>query len=177
MSAVGRPSLPSHRLAALHQSSGEWVPFPTIPLFPQSLPLFCTLPASGIHLVVVCGWDPETLTCSDAVYVYSFLSATWSHDRPMPGPTRSFFTCAASPSNQVFIAEGHNEEKNALKSAMVYDIAKDDWTMLPEMARERDECTGVFEVNKAGLFRVVSGYCTSMQGRFERSAEAFDVGE
>ncbi|KAH0450688.1 hypothetical protein IEQ34_021380 [Dendrobium chrysotoxum] len=69
ISAAGRPSLPSYHLATLHQSSGEWAPFPTIPLFPQSLPLFCTLATSDIHLVVVGGWDPETLTCSDAVYV------------------------------------------------------------------------------------------------------------
>ncbi|KAI0491789.1 hypothetical protein KFK09_026049 [Dendrobium nobile] len=52
--------------------------------------------------------------------------------------------------------------------------------MLPEMVRERDECMSMFEDNKEGLFQVVSGYCTSMQGRFEWSAvraEAFDVGE
>lgn len=59
---------------------------------------------------------------------------------------------------------------------MVYDIAKDEWTMLPEMARERDECTGVFDA-KGGIFRVVGGYPTLMQGRFERSAEGFDVAE
>lgn len=64
-----------------------------------------------------------------------------------------------------------------MKSAMVYDITKDEWTMLPEMARERDECTGVIDANKAGLFRVLSGYSTSSQGRFERSAEAFDTGK
>lgn len=95
----------------------------------------------------------------------------------MPGPRRSFFACAASPdSSQVFVAGGHDEEKNALRSAMSYDVEADDWTEMPDMTMERDECTGVFDAN-AKLFRVVSGYCTSMQGNFERSAEAFDVGE
>ncbi|RVW34100.1 F-box/kelch-repeat protein [Vitis vinifera] len=36
---------------------------------------------------------------------------------------------------------------------------------------ERDECKGVFH---RGKFHVIGGYCTEMQGRFERSAEAFD---
>ncbi|RVW77654.1 F-box/kelch-repeat protein [Vitis vinifera] len=39
------------------------------------------------------------------------------------------------------------------------------------MARERDECKGVFH---RGKFHAIGGYCTEMQGRFERSAEAFD---
>ena len=53
----------------------------------------------------------------------------------------------------------------------MYDVAKDEWAPLPDMARERDECKGVFH---RGKFHVIGGYCTEMQGRFERSAEAFD---
>ncbi|PKU69310.1 F-box/kelch-repeat protein [Dendrobium catenatum] len=79
----------------------------------------------------------------------------------MPGPTCFLFACAGSPSNQVFIAGGHDERKNALKLAMVYDIAKDDWTMLPEMTREREDYMLVFV---AGLFQVVGG---SMHKRLE----------
>ncbi|KAI0491788.1 hypothetical protein KFK09_026048 [Dendrobium nobile] len=85
-----------------------------------------SLPPASSSLSAAAGTHPETLTCSDAVYVYSFFSTTWSRGRLMPGPTRSFFACAASPSNQVFFAGGHDEEKNALKSAMVYDIVKND---------------------------------------------------
>ncbi|KAL0905779.1 hypothetical protein M5K25_024217 [Dendrobium thyrsiflorum] len=71
LSATGRSSLPSYRLTALHQSSGEWASFP------QSLPRFCTLAASGGHpsgLHLVVGGGSETLTCSEAVYVCSFLN-------------------------------------------------------------------------------------------------------
>ncbi|KAL0905781.1 hypothetical protein M5K25_024219 [Dendrobium thyrsiflorum] len=91
---------------------------------------------TGLHLVLIGGLDRYSLS-NDGVYVYSFLSNTWRRGRPMPGPTRFLFACTGNPNNQVFIAGGHDERKKALKSAMVYDIAKDDWTMLPEMARER----------------------------------------
>ncbi|KAI4329281.1 hypothetical protein L6164_021564 [Bauhinia variegata] len=40
------------------------------------------------------------------------------------------------------------------------------------MSRERDECKAVF---RRGKLHVIGGYGTEMQGRFERSAEAFDV--
>lgn len=43
---------------------------------------------------------------------------------------------------------------------------------LPEMERERDECKAVFH---SGKLHVIGGYSTEMQGRFERSAESFDV--
>ncbi|KAL6334348.1 hypothetical protein AAG906_014749 [Vitis piasezkii] len=39
------------------------------------------------------------------------------------------------------------------------------------MARERDECKGVFH---RGKFHVIGRCCTEMLGGFERSAEAFD---
>ncbi|KAH0450070.1 hypothetical protein IEQ34_020762 [Dendrobium chrysotoxum] len=45
------------------------------------------------------------------------------------GPNRA---CTTSPSNQVFVVGGDDEEKDAL-TMMVYDIAKDYWTKLPEI--------------------------------------------
>ena len=54
----------------------------------------------------------------------------------------------------------------------MYDVEEDEWVSLPEMARERDECKGVF---RGGAFVVVGGYTTEMQGQFGRSSEAFDV--
>ncbi|KAI0491787.1 hypothetical protein KFK09_026047 [Dendrobium nobile] len=163
-------SHPYCRLATLNQSTGEWAPLPPIPFYLRH-PFFFCIVASGLHLVVIGSLYRDSLSCNDSVYVYSFLSNTWHLGQPMPGPTRFLFACAGSPENQVFIAGGHDERKNALKSAMVYDIAKDNWTMLPEMAREREDCTGVFA---AGLFQVIGG---SMQKRLEWSREAFDVGE
>ncbi|KAJ6798965.1 putative F-box/kelch-repeat protein [Iris pallida] len=93
----------------------------------------------------------------------------------MPGPRRSFFACSAgggTASATVFVAGGHDEEKNALRSAMAYDAEADEWAPLPDMAVERDECRGAF-LN--GGFHVVGGYPTDRQGQFCKSAETFDV--
>lgn len=90
----------------------------------------------------------------------------------MPGPRRSFFACAASPDGRtVYVAGGHDEEKNALRSALAYDVATDEWVRLPDMSMERDECGGVF---RRGAFHVIGGYPTAVQGRFVKSSEAFD---
>jgi len=95
----------------------------------------------------------------------------------MPGGPHTFFSCASDHERMMYVAGGHNEEKNALKSAFAYDVVNDMWILLPNMARERDECKVVFCAgdNGFGTTKVVGGYCTEMQGRFERSAEEFDV--
>ncbi|KAH0449565.1 hypothetical protein IEQ34_020257 [Dendrobium chrysotoxum] len=147
-------SHPYCRLVALNLSTGEWAPLPSIPLVFVSHPFFFWVVASGLHLVVIGGLDRYSVSCNDSVYVYSFLSNTWRHGRPMPGPTRFLFACAGTTGNQVIIAGGDDERKNALKSVMVYDIARDDWTTLPEMPREHEDCTRFFS---AGLFQVIGG--------------------
>lgn len=76
----------------------------------------------GTRLLVVGGWDPETWAPTDSVLVYDFLTAAWRHGAAMPGPRRSFFACAAV-GGKVFVAGGHDEEKNALRSALAYDPA------------------------------------------------------
>jgi len=90
----------------------------------------------------------------------------------MPGVKRSFFGCAADNDRTVLVAGGHDEDKNALNSALLYDVAEDKWVPLPDMAKERDECKVIFH---RGSFHVISGYPTENQGCFERSAETFDL--
>lgn len=67
---------------------------------------------------------------------------------------RSFFACAVVD-RLVYVAGGHDNQKNALRSAEVYDPEADEWRALPPMAEERDECQGVAQ---DGRFCVVSGY-------------------
>lgn len=112
-------------------------------------------------------WD-----VSNDVHVYDFMSATWRHGARMPGPRRSFFACASDGDSTVLVAGGHDEEKAALRSALAYDVARDEWAPLPDMANERDECKGIF---LRGRFHVIGGYRTEGQGRFEKSAESFDL--
>ncbi|KAG2656937.1 F-box/kelch-repeat protein At1g80440-like [Panicum virgatum] len=164
----------SYRLVLHDPAAGTWTPLPAIPGGGGGLPLFCQLVAVGegpaTKLVVLGGWDPETWAPTAAVHVYDFVAGLWRRGADMPPPRRSFFACAAA-GGRVFVAGGHDEEKNALRSAAAYDAEADAWAALPDMARERDEARGV----RAGArFVALGGYPTEAQGRFAGSAEAFD---
>ncbi|KAG6488571.1 F-box/kelch-repeat protein At1g80440-like [Zingiber officinale] len=166
----------TYRLVLFDPCSGAWRHLPPIPSLPRGLPLFCQIASVGRELVVLGGWDPETWAASGGVHVYDFAIGSWREGAPMPSPRRSFFACAASAElRTVFVAGGHDEEKNALRSAMTYDVVADAWTHMPDMAQERDECRGVF-MRGGGVFLVLGGYPTEAQGCFSRSLEAFDVG-
>ncbi|WOL14022.1 hypothetical protein Cni_G22802 [Canna indica] len=173
----GGDTAPQYRIALFEPASGSWSRLPPVPGLPRGLPLFCRLAVASRQLVVVGGWDPHTWAASDGVNVYDFATGSWRRGAPMPGPRRSFFACASAPavegrSATVLVAGGHDEEKNALRSAMAYDVASDAWAALPDMATERDECRGVF---LRGRFHVIGGYSTTEQGQFSRTAEALDV--
>ncbi|KAL6334961.1 hypothetical protein AAG906_023766 [Vitis piasezkii] len=157
----------AYRVTLLDLETGNWSELPPVPGFSDGLPMFCQLVGVESELVVVGGWDPDTWEISSSLFIYNFLSATWRRGADTPGARRSFFGCATSGlERMVYVAGGHDGEKNALKSALVYDVARDEWAPLPDMARERDECKGIFH---RGKFHVIGGYCTEMQGRFERS--------
>ncbi|XP_028796507.1 F-box/kelch-repeat protein At1g80440-like [Neltuma alba] len=163
---------PVYRLTVCEPETGLWSEMPSIPGLQGGLPMFCQIAGVGFDLVVMGGWRPDSWKASNSVFIYNFMSAKWRRGADMPGGPRTFFGCASDSRRFVYVAGGHSEEKNALRSAFAYDVARDKWVPLPPMARERDECKAVFH---NGKFRVVGGYCTEMQGRFERTAEAFDV--
>ncbi|KAF7814300.1 F-box/kelch-repeat protein [Senna tora] len=163
---------PVYRLTVFEPETNRWAEMPPIPGLSAGLPMFCQLAGVGYDLVVMGGWDPDSWKASNSVFVYNFLSAEWRRGADMPGGPRTFFACASDSRRFVYVAGGHSEEKNALRTSFAYDVAADAWVPLADMARERDECKAVFH---GGKFRVIGGYCTEMQGRFETSAEAFDV--
>ncbi|XP_074275962.1 F-box/kelch-repeat protein At1g80440-like [Silene latifolia] len=166
---------PTYQLILSDPTTRSWTRLPAIPGLPDGvgLPVFCGLVGSVTDILVIGGWDPVTLRASSDVYIYSFLTGRWRKGADMPGVRRSFFGCATSDDDRmVIVAGGHDEDKNALKSAMMYDVDKDEWTLLPDMARERDECKAIFH---CGKFHVISGYSTDTQGCFERTAEVFDT--
>jgi hypothetical protein len=168
---------PVYKLNVLETETGIWSELPMGPELSDGLPLFCQIAGVGYDLVVMGGWAPDSWKASNSVFIYNFLSAKWRRGADMPGGPRTFFSCVSDHQRMIYVVGGHDEEKNALRSAFVYDVVNDVWAQLPDMARERDECKAVFcrSVNGAGTIRVVGGYCTEMQGRFERSAEEFDV--
>ncbi|XXG70626.1 hypothetical protein AAC387_Pa07g0063 [Persea americana] len=172
LGAIKHPAAPAYRLTVFEPSSGSWSQLPPIPDFPDGLPLFCQVAGAGRSLVVLGGWDPVTWDVSNNVYVYDFMSATWRRGARMPGPQRSFFGCASDGETTVFVAGGHDDQKNALRSALAYDVAGDEWVPLPDMANERDECRGIF---RRGRFHAIGGYSTDGQGDFQGSAECLDM--
>ncbi|CAN6885642.1 hypothetical protein HID58_064978 [Brassica napus] len=163
---------PVYRISVLEPESGLWTELPPVPGKSNGLPLFCRLASVGTDLVVIGGLDPATWRTSDSVFIFSFLTSTWRNGTSMPGGPRSFFACASDSERNVFVAGGHDEDKNALTSALVYDVAEDRWALLPDMGRERDECTAIFH---AGKFQVIGGYTTVEQGQFSKIAESLDV--
>ncbi|XP_028117412.1 F-box/kelch-repeat protein At1g15670-like [Camellia sinensis] len=125
-----------------------------------------------LELVLIGGCDPVTWQVSDSVFIYNFVSGIWRHGTDMPGGGRLFFGSASDFDRMVYVAGGHDKKKNALKSALSYDVAKDEWIKLLDMKKERGECKGVFF---DGKFHVISGYPTEMQGRFESDIKVFDI--
>lgn len=163
---------PVYKLTVFEPGSGRWSGLPPIPGFSNGLPLFCQVVPVGYNLVVMGGLDTDNWEARNFVFLYSFLSAMWRRGPDIPGCTRSFFGCASDNVGKVFVAGGHDNEKNALRSGWVYDVAGDVWAPLPDMAEERDECKGVFH---RGRFYVIGGYNTLMQGQFGKSVESFDL--
>ncbi|WRX27946.1 Kelch repeat type 1 - like 10 [Theobroma cacao] len=161
-----------YRLVLCEPDTGDWCELPSVPELYDGLPMFCQVVGVGSNLVVMGGLDPDTFEVRNAVYVYNFISARWRRGADMPGVRRIFFGCASDLDRMVYVAGGHDGDKNALKSAMAYDVAANMWVQLPDMERERDECKGIFHLGK---FHVIGGYCTERQGQFESSAEQFDI--
>ncbi|KAG5523386.1 hypothetical protein RHGRI_035263 [Rhododendron griersonianum] len=118
------------------------------------------------------GCNPFLWQVCNSVFIYNFLSATWRCGTDMPGGRRLFSGYDSNFVQMVYVAGGHDEDKNALKSALAYDVVKDEWIQLPDMAKPREECKGVFH---HGKFHVIGGYLTESQGNFQRDAQAFDV--
>ncbi|GJN21355.1 hypothetical protein PR202_gb08824 [Eleusine coracana subsp. coracana] len=132
----------------------------------------CAAAGDGRHVAVVGGWDPRTLRPTSEVRVLDVLAGAWRRGRAMPGHARSFFGCCAGAGGHVYVAGGHDGDKNALRSALAYDVAADAWRALPDMAEDRDEPQLV--AVHGGRVVAASGYPTEAQGAFRRTAESYD---
>ncbi|OAY52912.1 F-box/kelch-repeat protein At1g80440 [Manihot esculenta] len=162
---------PIYRFTVLEPDTGDWCELPPIPWFSDGLLMFCQVVSVGSDIVVLGGLDPATWEVSNSVSIFNFVSATWRRGSSMPGVRRSFFGCASDSDRTVFVVGGHDGDKNALRSGLAYDVKDDNWFPLPDMTRERDECKAAF---LGGKLHVIGGYCTEMQGKFEKDAEVFD---
>ncbi|XP_058101848.1 F-box/kelch-repeat protein At2g44130-like [Magnolia sinica] len=166
-------SPPVYGLTLYNARDATWQRMPPPPTLSAGIPTFCQCVAVGrSKLVLLGGWDPVTLNSVADVYVCDLTrGGGWRRGAPM-STARSFFACAAVGPTSVYVAGGHDNQKNALRSAEVYDVESDTWRALPPMAEERDECRGL--ACGACRFWVVSGYDTESQGRFSSAAECYD---
>ncbi|KAJ6418938.1 hypothetical protein OIU84_029106 [Salix udensis] len=171
-------SPPQYALSIYNTTHNTWQR--TRPTEGSGIPMFCqclALPSSG-KLLLLGGWDPTTLEPVPHVFILDFIGTTgaacnWRRGASMSVP-RSFFACAVIGSSTVCVAGGHDSQKNALRSAEVYDVETDQWKMLPDMIEERDECQGLTWEGDS-KFWVVSGYGTESQGQFRSDAEFYDL--
>ncbi|EEF33182.1 F-box/kelch-repeat protein At2g44130 [Ricinus communis] len=139
------------------------------------IPMFCqclAIPSSG-KILLLGGWDSNTLEPVPDVHILDLTGGCrWRRGASM-SVSRSFFACAVVGPSMVYVAGGHDGQKNALRSAEVYDVDRDEWRMLPDMIEERDECQGL-AWDGDSKFWVVSGYGTDSQGQFRSDAECYD---
>lgn len=161
---------PSYGVSVFDPVSMSWDRVDPVPKYPDGIPLFCQLASSEGKLVLMGGWDPASWEPVKDVFMYEFTTRRWSQCKDMPS-SRSFFAVGAKD-GKVYVAGGHDDSKNALNSAWVYDICTDEWTELTRMSEDRDECQGIIMGNE---FWVVSGYDTDGQGQFKSNAEAFNI--
>ncbi|KAL0711298.1 hypothetical protein Bca4012_018276 [Brassica carinata] len=164
---------PRFGLSVYNATTSTWnrVAFPDH----QQIPLFCECVAvqDAGKILLIGGWDPETLQPVKDVYVLEGGGRRWRRGAPMK-ESRSFFACASVGSTKVYVAGGHDDQKNALRSAEVYDVEKDEWSTIPSMAEGRDECQGFSMGTGLGGFCVLSGYATESQGKFQTHGEVYD---
>ncbi|KAI3857977.1 hypothetical protein MKW92_045545 [Papaver armeniacum] len=162
----------AYRLCLFEPGKSQLKELPPIPGCEDGLPRFCHCAGVGRKIVVIGGWNTKTWELLNSVYIYDLITGMWRRGVDMPGGKRSSFACASDLDCMVYIAGGHDQEKNTLRSALAYDVLGDVWFSLPDMARPRDESKGLLS---AGKFHVIGGYETEMQGDFDKSAEIFDV--
>ncbi|KAI9195157.1 hypothetical protein LWI28_012287 [Acer negundo] len=162
---------PSYGLTMFDPVGRVWDRIDPVPEYPNGLPLFCQLAGCEGKLVVMGGWDPVSYDLVTGVFIFDFAMRQWRRGKDMPAKM-SFFA-AGSYAGRVYVAGGHDENKNALRTGWVYDLTLDEWTELACMSQERDECEGVVIGED---FWVVSGYGTDNQGDFDGSADVFSFG-
>lgn len=161
---------PRYAISMFDPLSRSWDRLEQVPKYPDGLPMFCQITSTEGKVVLMGGLDPSSWEPVKDVFMYDFTSRAWSKCADMPS-VRSFFA-AGGVEGKVIIAGGHDASKNALNSAWVFDVKKNEWSELQGMKENRDECEGIVIGSK---FWVVSGYDTESQGNFKSSAEVYDV--
>ncbi|OWM66130.1 F-box/kelch-repeat protein At1g80440-like [Punica granatum] len=148
-------------LSIFEPLQGRWSTLPPIPDCSNGMPTYFTLVAVGSDILVLGGSD---------VYIYSFQSWSWRRGVDMPSEPRKYYDFASDGKRIVYVAGGECMD-SLLKSAMAYDVKKDEWITMPDMPIEREDCWAGFH---SGKFHIIGGYDNCRSDRIARSEVTFD---
>ena len=100
----------------------------------------------------------QRVTTRSPMFVYDFTTCCWRRGNNIL--SKHLFFAIGAFSGQIYIAGGHDENKNMLESLWVYNLRKDEWAKLTQISQEWDECEGVvigwwFFLSCCGLLLVV----------------------
>ncbi|CAL9778345.1 unnamed protein product [Musa acuminata subsp. burmannicoides] len=152
---------PVYGLSAYNATLGSWHRV----AMPAPVPLFAQVAAVGREVVLLGGWDPASMEPTTEVRVLDPATGGWRRGAAMVA-ARSFFACAAL-AGRVYVAGGHDGQKNALRSGESYDPAADAWAALPEMGRSGTSARGGGGGAVLGGERVRDGGAGSVRGAAE----------
>ncbi|KAL3719836.1 hypothetical protein ACJRO7_004767 [Eucalyptus globulus] len=145
---------PRYSITVFDPETEAWDLLDPVPDYPDGLPLFCHLASYR--------WPMSSHTTSE-------------HRGGVAMPQRASFFAVGAHDGRVYVAGGHNEGKNALRSAWEYDMGRGEWAEVPLMSHGRDKCERVMAA-EGRSFWVLSGYRTEDQGQFEGSTKVYDFG-
>ncbi|MBA0838047.1 hypothetical protein Goarm_010144, partial [Gossypium armourianum] len=106
---------PRYGITAFEPVSGTWGRVDPVPKYPDGLPLFCQITSCEGKILVMGGWNPTNYEAVRDVFIYEFTTQRWRYGKQMP-ETRSFFA-AGEFDGRIIVAGGHDEHKNALRTA------------------------------------------------------------
>ncbi|BBH07507.1 Galactose oxidase/kelch repeat superfamily protein [Prunus dulcis] len=116
------------------------------------------------------GWDPASYQPVRDVFVYEFTTQRWTRERYAGDPV---VLSPPASSTAGSTSRRPRPEQERVEIGEVYDVRENEWTELPGMSQERDECEGFVSGSE---FWVVSGYGTDSQGGFVGCAEVYEIG-
>ena len=78
------------------------------------------------------GWDSASYNPLTNVFFYDFTTRRWRHGNDLS--SKCLFFAIEAFLGLVYIAGGHDKNKNTLESMWVYDLGKDEWAELTWMS-------------------------------------------
>lgn len=129
-----------HCLSLFDEAAYQWRRIPPIPaLAPLAVLHDCGIASVGRKLFVMGGWDPKTDAVSAEVFELDLGSGLWQWRRRKRMHTaKSLFFCKAV-AGKIYVVGGASSYNQREEEPLpeVYDVAKDEWEVLPRVTLSR----------------------------------------